>query len=670
MALRYGPIEFVYPQTETHVMGPERDPSGTDQLFTVIKLKVRSIISLGNLDSPTQIRPARVSDGNAGATIARIRHMLCQPRQPLYYDLVSPPGGRSTKPTIDLPSGLDDANGPWPDEDAFSAHYTTPTTIEVSWACTIKIRDCGGNVPVGPLSLRWEDTISWDRTFKSTYRRVGTLILSSLSPNGVDYYRKTQLAPVVAPGFARTTASYTISRDGLRCDFVFVDEQIRFAPPPPAIDLNIVQSESFKMLGGMRAGNVEVSLVGKIDANVVDLYKICVQIARARIWAATPLKSGTAVIGDAVFSTKEGRSDVSCTFVASYKIPAVATRETKSNSTGSWIGRAVITSPANALASALMGGDTPKTEQGKSLGGAPLMSWVGAGTSPVSPTNSLGYAKWAVPNAQVNAPAVGVGLASALKLAAAVMGDPCGIEVELAGDRDSITELVANVNIGGGNSPGAGNGNTKNPVNRAMLTAAFSQFNASQYPTTDSTLLNDGLSVWDGLPAVYDHWECLTEYEDDRGSLVVPTCNPSGTNLKINHSSNTLRIIRRWSAKRTGAPPAVPPMESNNPNVVFIRAYSAPREVRAAADDVSVIYEEKGVYVYEALNPALVDKSSLVPPFLSEEATFALTRWSDGPPTVADLTLLKVAARLGNSVLASAGFGPLGSGTLPFGPRS
>lgn len=630
MALRYNGIEFVYPNTEVHSMGPGMDPSNTDQLYTVIKLRVRSLI---NVELPPS---SDANDANVQETLTRVRHMLTSPRKPMYFDSDSLPGQRGANPIIDLPQGMDDANGPMPDPDAFSIVYTTPGSLEVTWAVTVKIRDCDPTNPTEPLSVRWEETVSWDRFFKCTRIRNGEVIMSSRSAVSIDTYRRNKLAPLVYPGFHRTGSKYTISRDGLTCSFSFVDEQLRWTPPPPAVDMELTQSESFPLLNGMRVGQVDVSLRGHIGASVVDLQRIAMTVGRARAWASEPLKSGTAVVGNAVFSTSETPDRVTVNFRLEYKIPPTKTRKGKANSPNFWGGvGAFALGGAGGLASYLFyPRDAPKTEEGKSVGGFPDMPWVGHGTGRKSAEFPTGYAKWANPTGSIIPPADGVGLARAVKLYAELLGDPCGRDAELRSDTNTNV-LRATVNTGS-NNPASGNGGDPDGsvVAESVLVAEFGNIVPSQNPTVTEAAEADGLFTWDGKNAVYDHWQSLTEYTTDHGILVVPTCNPSGTNIKVRHSSDSLRVVVRWSAKRTGSPPALPPAESDNVQLVLVHEYRAPREVRVGPDGVSVIYECKGVYEYEALDPAKVQELCSVPPFLTPTGLKTASKWLEGPSLV------------------------------------
>lgn len=648
MSLIYNGISFVYPRTEVHIMGPEKDPSGTDQMFTTIRIKAASLLyvnSFVGLGLPPAIPGV---DFNTGQLVARIRHMLTTPRRPLYYDFLSTVGTTNGLPPsaiINLPDGLDDANGPWPDPDAFQITYTTPDCLEVTWACTVKLRDCGFNgVTNEPLSLRWEDSLTWDKYFKATYQRVGTAIISSRSGFKIDKLRRQSIAPICPPGFHRKKSSYTCSRDGLRCDFAFIDEQVRYTPPYPAVEMEIIQSETFPLLGGMRIGQVEVSMVGIQNANVRDLALWGLTVAKARVWAANPLQTanGTVVNGSTppILRTRETNEGVDISVVIPYKSPPKKNRE-KQDGGGLtfWGGLAggvagfFIGGPAGALigagVGALAGNLATPTKEGKDPTPQPVFPWLGACTTPAGPQNPPGYATWANVTGQIVAPADGVGLAPAVSLFAALLQDPCGAQLSttpFAGPTD--VTLRTNVNIFN-TELGGGQGGTSS-IYPSQLVASISGFNAAQYPSLPSSSDETSLYEFDEEPGVYDYWQCVNQYLDDPGAMVLPTCNPDGLNIKIRHSSHMVTLRKRWAASRTGSQPKLPPRDIGDTNWVYVGGMTAPEELKVAPDGVSVCYVVSGIYEYQALDASKVKMDAEIPPFLSASQLQDHKGWVQG----------------------------------------
>lgn len=645
MSLIYNGVPLVYGQTDHHIMGPEKDPSGTDQLLTVIKLRTRCLLYI-NSASPSgvpQLPPAIAgTDFNVGQLIARIRHLLTTPRRPLYYDFISLPGTTSGLPAsaiINLPDGLDDGNGPWPDEDAISVTYTTADCLEITWGCTVKLRDCGFGVTNGPISLRWEDSLTWDKYFAATYSRVGSMIISSRSALKVDDIRRDTIAPRVAPGFWRQKSSYTCSRDGLRCDFSFTDVQIRHAPPYPAVDMEIVQSETWPLPGGLRLGEVAVAMNGVQNANPRELMFWAMTVAYARVFAGNPLSSskGQVVGGQSVpvVRCRETNTGIDVSVVVPYKCAVKKKQEKQASATGVFWGGifgAAIGGPVGSIIGSgignLAGGLAAPTQEGRDPTNFPVLPWLGFGTSPATPTNPAGYATWANATGSINGPADGVGLAPAVSLYAAMLQDPCGAALASTPFANSSTaELRTTVNTF--NTSLSGSGGTTS-VFDSQLSASLSGYNAAQYPNTSTASGDTSLYTFDDEPGVYDLWQCFTEYITDPGVIVIPTCNPTGLNIAIRHSSEMVTIRKRWAATRTGAQPALPPTNPADANLILTGEYVGLLNMEVAPDGVSVKYEVKGVYEYQALDPSKVKKLAEIPPYLSTAELIGQRGWFDG----------------------------------------
>lgn len=651
MSVTYGGITFPYPRTEVNIAGPGMDPSNSDQLYTVMRLKIRSYLN-------PQLLPAALIDGsNVANTYTRIRHYLTQPRLPLYYDLTSAPGATGLSPMINLPSGRDDANGPIPDQDAFSVVYTTPQTLEITWGCTVKLRDCAFGASE-PLSLRWEDTIEFDRYWKATSRRVGTLILSSRSTVSIDSYRRSTLAPVVPPGFAREAAHYTVSRDGLRCDFAFVDGQIRYAPPYPAVDMDIVQQESLPFLGGVRKGQINVSMKGIISANPVDLQNQCMAVAYSRLNASNPFTTDTGkVIGNAVFRTAEAKDGIQADFSISYKVtPPKTTQDKIVNAIKDW--GSSLPGIGQVFGDGVTYFQGLLSQQGKPTDKTPVFPWVGFGTTPISALNPMGQAGWANQAGATTGPADGVLLAPAVKLFAALLSDPCGMALSSQPDAGSV-DVTLRADPSQFNTLSGGQGGP-NQISAGQLSASLSALNASQYPTTIAPVGSGSLYSWDGQPGVYDFWQCMNEYLGDPGVIVVPTSNTAGTNAAIAHSSEMTTLRKRWAAMRTGSPPRLPPTDLADANWVFVNRYEGLREMRVAPDGVSIVYEATGIYEYQALDASLVKREAELQPFL----VASVFEGPSGPASWLEQATDLIGQALGGILTASGG-NPLGGNPFP-----
>ena len=600
---------------------------------------------------------------------ARIRHLLTAPRRPIYCDLTSLPGqvaGAGQAFIINLPDGRDDAGGPWPDPNAFSVRYVTEKTFLVHWVCTVKLRDCSvfPDTTANPLSLRWEDSLSFDEEWTATYRRVGTLVLSTRSTETMDAWRRKNLAPLVAPGFRRTQAKYTRSRDGLRCDFEFVDKQMRISPPFPAVKMRIVQSETLPLVGGMRLGQVSVSLKGAQNASPVDLERWSCTIAFARMWAANPLSSQGRVIGNGTFTLAESESDVGGEFTLSYKVnPAKDQQAGVAATLKKWSDQVL-------GQSAFVGNPPVPTQQGRDPTQRPILPWVGFGTSPSNPSNPNGFAAWADPTASLApGPADGLGLAKSIALYAALLQDPCGQALDPTPYAADVIQISTDVpSLYDSPAGGTGAAITRSPISNAQLSAAVTSLNANEYPSTYNSVGNTAFYNDDGLPGAYDYWQCLNEYVFDPGNLVLPVCDKDGTNIVVNSNSQRCTLRRRWAACRDGAMPQVPPTDFGDDNWVLVRRYDGVPDLRILPDGVSVRYEIKGIYEYEALDASKVDRKAEIGPFVDRESLRTLVGWPEDARTLTNILNTQLSGNPnggGISVLFGGGGGsPLGSGDL------
>lgn len=213
------------------------------------------------------------------------------------------------------------------------------------------------------------------------------------------------------------------------------------------------------------------------------------------------------------------------------------------------------------------------------------------------------------------------------------------------------------------------------PVNEVATTPALqvaaSGLYASQYPATAVATDNNALTTWDGEPAAYDHWQCLNEYIDEPGVAVLPTSDPSGTNIKVTYGSRMITLIRRWAAKRTGAPPKFPvPLvyKTTDPtqvdtNWVYIGGDGPQvRELGIAPNGASIVYEASGTYVFQALDPTLVSYLAEVPPALSSPTMITARPWANTPnPAPSSVAVTSVANGVGVGIASVAASSLLGA---------
>ena len=642
--------------------------------------------------------------------------MLTAPRKPMYYDFISIPGqklqGSSPAPVINIADGMDDANGPWPDAEAFKLTQVTPDCLEVVWACTVRITDCSPQAnlngiaarPTEPLSTRWEDSVSFDETWKMTYKRVGSAVVSSRSDFSIDSWRRAgNFAPPVLAGFHRKRAEYAISKDGLRCDFMFLDEQMRYSPPYPAVEMDLTQSESYKTVGGVRHGEVSVSLVGVQNANVQLLAEWAHVIMWTRIAAANPgFGPSATVLGEAVMSTRETTTGVVATCTAKYMIPPKEiSKGSTTVGTSLWsrillgagaggLGGFAVGGPGGGLVGGIIGGiiggvtapdpPPPTTPSGADPTMTPEFTWIGNGTSGgTGPYSFTGFGVWADPSGRVGGPDGGFGYASVLALYANYLSDPCGALIGTANSPTGPTTYDASLST----SPllGGITGSVSTPSGSTSVTAVIIDAAGSTFAGVvgDSTPGATGLIpstsasfpyFWDGLAAAYDFWQGVCEFVESPGDIVLPTCNPNGTNIRVNHSSDMLTLKVKWASRRIGFPPRVPGKTLNDPNWVYVGGFVGNHEMQMGADGVSPVWEIRGIYEYQALNPALARKNALIPPYISTQALEGPAAWFTPEVEATGNPVAQTSSGLGQSssgnLLNSGGSNnPLGETTLP-----
>lgn len=614
-----------------------KDPSGSDQLFTGIRLEAECLMNIALLPSTFADEDAEIG---AGGLLKKVRHYLTQPRRELYYDLESNGGTVGPNPVIQVPStgsrgrnqvARDDANGPYPDDKAIEVSYTTADTLLIKFAVTTYLTDCNSPNRTIPLSLRWADTISFDETFRATYERSGTCIISSLSIFTMDTARRNFISPRIPLGFTRVASSYEISSDGLRCNFHFMDKQIRWAPPYPAIDMSIVQSETTAPTGqGIRHGAIRVTIKGAINAHPIDLQRLCARVGNTRVIAAhgTEFLKGT-VLGQIEFETNESPAGVEAVYTVSYKIPVNAGRQLMATGNVPW---GALLGPA--AVQAVGGADNPVNRQAVPIAASTInYDWVGFGTSTGNPTvPNSSYATWANQSTSIAAPCDGLTLGTQVKLFASLLRDPCGEALEVTPNAFPTTATIRTSVPYFNTAEGGGHGGPT-AVDVAQLAVTLSSLTASQMATTTAVTDTQGAYIYapGGYTGVYTVWQSQNEYVDDGGNVVVPSCNPDGKSVAIQHSNQQTVLRRKWVAERLDSPPQLPPKSSGS-NFVMTNSFAGVRDMRInPGDGVTQIYRAEGVYEFACLDPNLVTENADVAPFLNAAVIGGSTGWINSP---------------------------------------
>lgn len=689
----YNGVTLPYALTRVHQTGPVMDPSRSDEMLIKIRLEAEGLVTYD--DALPLVASIPGGTPTAETVLKYIRHRLCQPRQALIYDTEIGPASPATRNSlINIPGGRDHAGGPFPDDAAIDVQITTQGCFWIKFAVETYIRECNqlftGTEKVDePLSIRWEESIEFTETFQAVLTRTGTAVISSLSSISIDTVRRSWVTPAIPAGFGRKTARYMMSRDGLRCDFQFVDEQLQFAPPAPATHMQLVQSEETAPTGvGLRTGTISCNVTGALGADPKALQQIAAQVVNFRLGRSAPSRTtGGLIIGATKFATTETRDGVSVVLVRTYKTGVRNTTPTPRGVRG-WVAGGAAGATAGAalgggLPGAVIGGvigaiagnfwdvpPTPTTPAGVASSLPNNFEWVGAGT-----TSRDGYQPWAsnsttAPTGIVGTAADGLGLARAVKFFAALLRDPCGNVVEttpfaepstltpgtgyvgvapgipsgapvfstavtVPATRTSPTAAIGFIAPGaGGSVPASGSGGsgalqadaTAAPTTRALLTAAVGAYLSSQV-APDQSFVNP-LTAADLAPGLYSLWQCYNEFDTDQGNVVVPTCNPDAPLVQIKHSANVLTFRKKWTACKMGSPPALP-AEDQGDNLVLVRKFVGLPNIVITANGTVSEYRIDGVYEYVALNPSAARVVADSPPFLAPTWAAKVYDWAD-----------------------------------------
>lgn len=561
MILTYNGVNLGgYLLTQSIEQGPVMDPSGTDQLYNRIRISCQSLVTyplnpaIGG-ESPTQ-------------TMLRIRHLLTSPRRSLVYS-------DGTTNYVNLPGGLDDANGPIPDPTALQVVQITPGAWLVTFAVTVHLVDCT-STPPAYLSNRWEDAETVDRDWYKVRRRTGTLIVSSRGAVSPDDFRSL-ISPTVPVGFRRETADYKRSADGLKIHYNFVDKQLSKLPPLPGTKLTGRQVASITNFGGKRMGEIALTLTAPPTVDPKDMLRALVVVAMARIRVSSPFtqKNGSPQIKEGSISENldDEKNEVSLRLRWQMQGDAGRLNDLKSSGTGAGglfgggiAGFILATSPPPP---------SPPTPEGKDKDAL------------------SGYAGWlGLPLVGDYLPALAPptrGLASDIPLYAAALRDPCGLEISLS------TGAEPNTLVG--------------TVNGSTLTATQL---TSDIPDDEQALYTD-----DG-PGVWDHYEVTCHYVDDVGGRVLPPAEIDGPQKVVLLHGRALNMRCEWSLKRTGGAPTAPKIvQVTDPNWYYTGGVTSPKNLDVAGDGVSIVYECSGVWNFACLDWKKADITYPIPSFLS-----------------------------------------------------
>lgn len=573
MGLTYNGIDLSYVLTERVSQESSRDPSGTDQLYTTFRVDVRAVVA-------PNVNPANGSEA-PGLTVARVRHMLLQPRQSLTY--VTPDGAV----LVAADGTTDAANGPFPLHCTVSQVTAGSFMVEYSVEC--RLTDCGAAGDRQYLSLRWSEAVSIDEMWRTVKTRNGTLIVKG----GVDADSLRGLVtPGVSKGFRRELARYELNETNLQIRFTFTDREMMRPPPAPAIRCRGRQVESTPMPGAIRHGELSLRLEGPKGVSPRELLNAAIRIGVSRANASGVLvgPGGRMLIGGSVAeSLNDDENAVELSL--RWKMKPVAQRNA-----GRGLSEGSMQSMPNSFLQGIGNGGLPvfppppppqPNAQGRETGALPIgyASWVGAPLPGSDPLRAIG--------------GVGRGTAPDIRLIAAALNDPCG-------QTAVINELHGGNFWAGFSADGA-------QVQVLSTTAPGYGPPYYQGQADDSQALYS-----DSSPGVYEHYTLTAIYRDSGGNCVLPSTKAGEKGAEVRVCNSQLSMRLEWSASRTGGPPVWPSVSPpDKSNVVYVGGTIPVEHVDVGGDGVSLLYSASGIFDFEFLDASIVAIAAPVPPWLA-----------------------------------------------------
>jgi hypothetical protein len=274
---------------------PQTDPSGSDQMYNLIRLRVTSLLT-GYISGPTYVPPAKATEGSAAAVCARLQHELSLVRRPLTFS-------ENGVNLIELPDGRDEVNGPTPF--GVTVISISPGSYLINWGVELRLSTCVNRSKNAPpplvLSNRWNETATIDDKWLTTYRRVGKIVFSGRAGVNPDDYRQL-VTPPLRVAFRRETAEYAMTPDGLSIAYLFVDKELMVVPPFPAVKASGRQSMTAVLPGAVRYGQLDLRLEGPAGVEKKDLYDAALRIGLSRALAGGLKKQagGNFIVGGGV----------------------------------------------------------------------------------------------------------------------------------------------------------------------------------------------------------------------------------------------------------------------------------------------------------------------------------------------------------------------------------
>jgi hypothetical protein len=202
--ISYNNVVLQIVRTHTFRQESVYDPSDTDMMRMKFTVGVQAVVSIAGMASGT-IAPAILGETPV-ATMSRIRHLLAVPRKAFAMTV-------SGQTLLQVSAPPDAANGPKPR--VLSITRIADTMFLVDWQCELNIVECDNSAGSPYVSLRWSQSVTYDRRWYASVRTAGSLVVNSSLLANPDSLRGL-VTPPIPDGFQRMPARYVLSEDGLR----------------------------------------------------------------------------------------------------------------------------------------------------------------------------------------------------------------------------------------------------------------------------------------------------------------------------------------------------------------------------------------------------------------------------------------------------------------------
>lgn len=267
----YGGYSLPHAKTESYKYETVMDPSNTNVMYTRHTLQIRGILYPG-------IAPSRTGE-TAWDCFNRIRHEFARNRRPLLY-------AQNKKVVIEIATGdIDCENGP--KAISFDPVLITQESVTVIFTVIVCTVDCSASTASrrGWSSNTWTETEDYNKTGLCTLTTHGTLIVAGDLRRSPDQFRHI-MAPRIRNGYQRERSSYTLSPDGLRMEYTFVDQEFDVSPPYGALDARGV----FMIIraGARWMAQCTVSLHGKKSVPKQNLMVLAAEIVFSKLRSVAP----------------------------------------------------------------------------------------------------------------------------------------------------------------------------------------------------------------------------------------------------------------------------------------------------------------------------------------------------------------------------------------------